>query len=533
MWCKDTHLFHTFTNFAHYLTKKRFLFCFVRISSYLCVLITTNHTPMKKIFLMTFVALFTATTSYAQKTQDPKGLYRLKQFIYEGGRTAPAEYSQYKYAADSVGLLISYRPYGMTTRWNSMQVEIRESYPLKYTGEKPQGADGHGTQIFNVDDEQFLFKWYNDKYPRMSNLNEFITEVYRKSAMEPEVVEAFNMLENKIDYKANKFCGWWLRIAATADPNGTGKRQQVPIIWKVYSPKQSMVVHPLNNGNVLGFDITNTVKYDNDSLIYEVGHPCNIKWLNDDTHALTFVQENGQPLTEIWVRAGLPKQWQDIFHTNLETYRNGVDCIKEAIETVTQGDLQKSEALIDEAINDKGVAMEPLGMGIAAIATYLYSEKQQYKECLGFCERQLQKIKDYTEAGNDQNIFAKLHVHLTEVFRALATYRSGDTEKGLKLMKERLSIVDSEIERYKAVKGMESYINLLYYCNLMMYNFGYDVFGAEQTLLYLDALSLMAPTMTSAPQNKTMILKCRANCYLLKGDKESADKLLKQAEEVK
>lgn len=100
-------------------------------------------------------------------------------------------------------------------------------------------------------------------------------------------------------------------------------------------------------------------------------------------------------------------------------------------------------------------------------------------------------------------------------------------------MDERLSIVDSEIEKYKPIKGMESYINLLYYCNLMMYNFGYDVFGAEQTLLYLDAFTLMAPSVASEKKNKQMILKCRANCYLLQGNKEEADKLLKQAEEIK
>lgn len=487
---------------------------------------------MRKIIITTIISLFTVIVINAKTEQDPKGLYRLKQFIYEDGRTSSPGFSQYKYAADSVGLLINYRPYGMTTRWNTMQVEIREAYPLKYTGEKPQGADGHGTQIFNVDDDQFLFKWYNDKWPQMSNLNEFITEVYRKSAMEPEVVEAFNMLKNKIDYKANKFCGWWIRIAATADPEGKGQRRQVPIIWKVYSPTQSMVVHPLNNGNALGFDITTTVKYENDSLIYEIGHPCNIKWLNDDTHALTFVQDNGVPLTEIWIRAGLPTQWQNIFHTNLVTYRNGVDCIKDAVEAAVQGDLQKSEKFITEAINEKAVPMEVLGEGTVAIATYLYSQKQQYNDCKEFCERQIQKIKDYTESGHDQSMLARVHVHLTEVFRALATYRCGDTEKGKKLMEERLSIADSEIEKYRPVKGMESYINLLYYCNLMMYNFGYDVFGPDQTLLYLDALTLMAPAMTSAPQNKIMILKCRANCYTLLGNKESADQLLQQVQEL-
>lgn len=44
---------------------------------------------MKKIILITLVALFAATTTQAKTEQNPKGLYRLKQFIYEDGSTAP------------------------------------------------------------------------------------------------------------------------------------------------------------------------------------------------------------------------------------------------------------------------------------------------------------------------------------------------------------------------------------------------------------------------------------------------------------
>lgn len=478
------------------------------------------------------MALFAATGTNAQTEQNPKGLYRLHTFIYQDGRKRPPNFFQYKYAADSVGLLISYRPSSSNTQWGNMSIEIREPYPLLNTGEKPQGADGHGTQVFNVDDRQFHFKWYNNRWPNMSNLNEFITEVYTKDGIQEEVMRAFNLLENKIDYKANKFCGWWLRIAATADPNGTGKRQQVPTIWKAYCPELSLVVTPLNNGNVLGCNPTSTVKYENDSLIYEIGHPCNIHWLNDDCHALTFVQENGRPLTEIWVRAGLPREWQNIFHTHLETYRNGVDCIKEAVETAVQGDLRKAETLIDEAINEKDVDISILCAGTAGIASDLLNTKQQYKDCMAFCERQLKNIKDYVDAGHDHAGSSRIFTHQTEIFKAVATYRSGDTEKGKKLMEERLSIIEGEIEQYKSIKGMESYVNTLYYCNLVMYNLGYDVFGAERTLLYLDALSLMAPAVTSVPQNKVMILKCRANCYLLQGNKEEADKLMQQAKEM-
>ena len=479
---------------------------------------------------MALLLLFTTMATDAQTEKNPKGLYRLKQFIYEDGRTSPPGFSQYKYAADSVGLLISYRASQNTTQWSNMTVEIREPYPLLYTGEKPQGTDGHGTQIFNVDDDQFCFKWYNDKWPNMSKLNEFITEVYRKSVMEPEVTQAINMLENRFDYNASKFYGWWVRVAATANPDGTGKRTAVPTIWKAYSPGLSMVVTILNNGNVLGCNPTSTVKYENDSTIYEIGHPCNIYWINDNCHTLTFVQENGAPLTELWMRSGLPRNWQSVFNTDVAMYKNGTECIKEAVETALAGNLQQAEALIAEAMNEKDVNISILCAGTAGIASDLLNTKQQYKDCVAFCERQLKNIRDYVDAGHDHAGSSRVFIHQTEIFRAVATYRNGETEKGRQLMEERLSIIESEIEQYRAVKGMESYINTLYYCNLVMYNLGYDVFGADRTLLYLDALSLMAPAMTA--QQKPMILQCRANCYLLKGDKESADKLLQQAKEL-
>ena len=68
------------------------------------------------------MAMFATIATNAQKQQSPKGLYRLKQFIYEDGRTRNPGYYQYKYAADSVGLLISYSPSPNITQWGNMQV---------------------------------------------------------------------------------------------------------------------------------------------------------------------------------------------------------------------------------------------------------------------------------------------------------------------------------------------------------------------------------------------------------------------------
>ncbi len=487
---------------------------------------------------MVLMALFTVTGTFAKTGQNPKGLYRLQSFIYEDGGKRTPGFLQYKYAADSVGLLISYRPSATMNQWGNMTVEIREPYPLLFTGEKPQGEDGHGTQVFNVDDRQFYFKWYNSRWPNMSKLNEFITEVYTKDDIQEEVSRSFDLLENKVDSReqgagirqGDKFYGWWIRVAAAANPDGTGKRQQVPTIWKAYSPQLSMVVSILNDGNVLGCNPTSTIKYESDSTIYEIGHLCNIHWINDNCHALTFVQENGRPLTEIWVRAGLPNQWQKVFGTSLETYRNGVDCIREAVEASVGGNLNKAETLIDEAINDKDVPIQVLGEGVAAIASHLLVNQQKYKDCVAFCERQLKKINDYADAGHDYNMLSQLHVHMTEVFKAVATFRSGDTVKGKMLMEGRVSIVEGEIEKYRTVRSMEPYINMLYYCNLMMYSLGYEVFGSERTLLYLDVLNLMAPSVVS--NNKPIILKCRANCALQNGNKEEAEKLFQQAKEL-
>ena len=67
------------------------------------------------------------------------------------------------------------------------------------------------------------------------------------------------------------------------NPDGTGRRMQMPMLWKAYSPEVSMVVRLLGNGTALGCNITNTVRYDNDSTIHEIGHPCSIHWLSDDS----------------------------------------------------------------------------------------------------------------------------------------------------------------------------------------------------------------------------------------------------------
>lgn len=163
---------------------------------------------MKKILYLAIAALMTLNLADMKAGEDPHGLYHLKRLIYQNGRTTVPAFQQYKYAADSVGLLVMCQQAPTANQWGRMQIEIRENYPLKNTGETPQGPDGHGTQIFNVNANQFYFKWYNQQWPSMSKLNEFITEVYAKDNINPTVAKAFSMLENKTAPSNNKLDGW-------------------------------------------------------------------------------------------------------------------------------------------------------------------------------------------------------------------------------------------------------------------------------------------------------------------------------------
>ena len=299
---------------------------------------------MKKILYLAIAALMTLNLTDLKAGEDPHGLYHLKRLIYQNGRTTVPAFQQYKYAADSVGLLVMCQQAPTANQWGRMQIEIRENYPLKNTGETPQGPDGHGTQIFNVNANQFYFKWYNQQWPSMSKLNEFITEVYAKDNINPTVAKAFSMLENKTAPSNNKLDGWWLRIASAPNPDGSGQRQPVQTLWKAYTSDMSIVVYMLNNGNAIGCNTAIGTKYENDTTIYEAGHRCDIHWINKDCHALTFVQEDNTKLTEIWVRGGLPQTWQDIFNTNVPLYKDGNKTIIDAVKSTMEGNLKQAEA---------------------------------------------------------------------------------------------------------------------------------------------------------------------------------------------
>ena len=116
------------------------------------------------------------------------------------------------------------------------------------------------------------------------------------------------------------------------------------------------------------------------------------------------------------------------------------------------------------------------------------------------------------------------------MFKAVATYRTGDVEDGKKQLEQCASSIDAEIERYQSVAGMKAYISSLHFVQLAMYYMAYDVFGSFRTILQLDALTLIAPEITTP--HKPMLLNAYARCHLLDGDQKEAKKLWQQIKEL-
>ena len=488
---------------------------------------------MRKTLLFLLGSL--AVLSAAWAGEQSRGLYRLQRFIYADGSSQMPNFNQYKYVADSVGLLVSGSRVSEPGRWGNAVVEIRENYPLTPTGDQPQGADGHGVRIFNVAADRFYFKWYNDRWPGMGHMGEFITELYSRSGIEPQMKQFFDILEDRFDHKANRITGWWTCMETVANPDGTGLRTSVQPFWKIYAPGMSVVARRMNDV-ILQCNFDAFVRYEGDSVVFEGGHRCHIRWIDADSHTLTFTQPGGTTTTELWVRGGLPQIWQTVFGTSVPFRRDAVQCLKEAAMACAaavsgndfDGFMVRMYSLLDEA-REKNVSLRDYANIVSALGYVLTEKHHLWKPGLEFCSRQLQCIDDYVRAGHERDVSCDVFLHILEGFRSVALYRLGDVEEGRRQIKERLAAEERDIRRFRGLTGAEGLVSTLNRARLSLYCSAYDVIGADLTLIFLDALPVVAPDVLE--RSILAVQECRGNCLLLRGEKEAARRVWEQIRE--
>lgn len=267
-----------------------------------------------KLSAIIFSLLIASTSIYAQK-EDPKGLYRLDKLSYENNRPDHTpEFDQYKYCSEStpVTILIS----SDTQKEFTFSFRLDEPRAYKYTGEAPTGNEGKGTRVYDSNDKHFTMKWYNSVRPNEPELfpfNEFITEHYNKENISKKMTRSISLLEMKGKNAKHKFAGCWGLIGTMGKVGGVEIVQTPSIpMYKIYGEKDML----LSVAGTTYFYWTLDVK--NSNNIFEGNHDCKIEWQNEDTFTLSFKDEYGRELKELWTRTGMPKNIQTIFGTDVE-----------------------------------------------------------------------------------------------------------------------------------------------------------------------------------------------------------------------
>ncbi len=282
---------------------------------------------MKKYALLIGLCL-ASVVSNAQDV-NPRGLFLWKNTSYENGRPDKLpEIQQYKYCTDEATLQLVIRTDVTVPKVDfQMSVLQNDNYPFVVTGDVPQGMDGKRPRIYDSNGKSFTLKWYNNILPRdvMFPYNEFITEYYSKDGVDSRAQRCFDLCQLKLkgNPKKNKLFGSWYRVGTFTKVDNFDVIIPCPNdMYKVYD--EDVYFHVYNIGSqrqIRLYFILRSVKYKGADTTEEFGTDCHVTWVDDDTYKLSYQNENGETLTELWKRSGLPKYIQKpIFGTDFPVF---------------------------------------------------------------------------------------------------------------------------------------------------------------------------------------------------------------------
>ncbi len=266
-----------------------------------------------KLTAILFTLILASSSVFAQK-EDPKGLYRLNKLTYENNRPEHTpEFDQYKYCSDNTPVTILIN--SDTQKEFVFSLRHDEPRAYKYTGDVPTGRDGKGTRIYDSNNKHFALKWFNSVRPNEPEIfpfGEFITENYDKNNISPKMARSISLLEMKDKPAKHKFSGCWGLVGTKGTVAGVEIIQTPSMpMYKIYGEKDMLLT-------IGGTFFYWTLDVKSNTQIIERDHNCKIEWLNDDAFALSFTDDQGRQLTEVWTRTGLPKATQSIFGTDVK-----------------------------------------------------------------------------------------------------------------------------------------------------------------------------------------------------------------------
>lgn len=253
------------------------------------------------------------------QTLDPKGLYRLTMFSYEGDKAPEIpNYEQYKYMGNKSLANINV----ISSDDNQLIAQIRTDgfYPLRYTGNTPQGNDGKGVRITNSGLTGFLFTWYSRKQSNQVLFpdNSFVTEWYNnKEGVSDKMKQLVSLCEMKLEpVKGDNLIGCWHRVGMITKVGGKEfLTQSKEDVYAIYDNDNMLAVNVLDAERVRAVMRLIKINKVKDGFMYNGIH-LKIKFDGKDVHTLTYTKNDGTEVTELFTRSGLPAKFQELFGTD-------------------------------------------------------------------------------------------------------------------------------------------------------------------------------------------------------------------------
>lgn len=253
------------------------------------------------------------------QTLDPKGLYRLTMFSYEGDKAPEIpNYEQYKYMGNKSLANINV----ISSDDNQLIAQIRTDgfYPLRYTGNTPQGNDGKGVRVTNSGSTGFMFTWYSRKQSNQLLFpdNSFVTEWYNnKEGVSDKMKQLVSLCEMKLEpVKGDNLIGCWHRVGMITKVGGKEfLTQSKEDVYTIYDNDNMLAVNVLDAERVRAVMRLIKINKVKDGFMYNGIH-LKIKFDGKDVHTFTYTKGDGTEVTELFTRSGLPAKFQELFGTD-------------------------------------------------------------------------------------------------------------------------------------------------------------------------------------------------------------------------
>lgn len=252
-----------------------------------------------KVFLFILFSIGMNIGAHAQEgmTENPRGVYKLIDFVGKGGKTYEASSDQYKICTDSVTLTLT------ITKNHFEFKRLDGDMVFNYTGVEPDAESPHASRIYDSNEQRFSVKWWCEGYTDrpLFPASDWCIEHYESgkfSQTGKEIMDAF-MLKN-YENESNPLIGVWQSVGSVKNPQDKEAVSRVfamnesKRVYRILTPTHLLLFEG-SGGTIVPVKINGKDSFDES---FEKGvETHSIIWISHDTIAVEMY-----PKYSLWVR---------------------------------------------------------------------------------------------------------------------------------------------------------------------------------------------------------------------------------------